>query len=246
MSESLHVVRAGTGPRVLFVHGSATDHATWLLQLTTLPARLAMTAYDRRSTGTVDGEAADAATLFEPGMVVCGSSFGAVIALELARARPADVRGLVLIEPPMAPSDDARVQSVAFLDEYDRLVAEDGGEAAAEMFLRTVLGDDAYERMPLGFRARARSKWRQIRADSGALLAHRPRYAELRALAVPCLLLGGERSAPYFAETLDALAAVLPRARREVVAGAGHMLHAERFRAFGDLLVGFAERPEVA
>nr|HEX4312461.1 alpha/beta hydrolase [Kofleriaceae bacterium] len=229
---------------MLFVHGSATDHATWSLQLATLPTRLAMTAYDRRSTGTVAGEAADLATLVEPGVVLCGSSFGAVVALEVARARPADVRGLVLIEPPMGPADDRPVASSEFLADYDRLVDERGGEAAAEMFLRTVLGDAAFERMPLGFRARAQTKWREIRADSAALLAYRPRYDELARLDVPCLLVGGDRSASSFGATLAALAATLPRARREIVVGAGHMLHAERFRAFDELLVAFAERPE--
>ena len=34
--------------------------------------------------------------------------------------------------------------------------------------------------------------WPQIQADSAALLAYRPRYAELRGLATPTLLLGGD------------------------------------------------------
>ena len=58
---------------------------------------------------------------------------------------------------------------------------------------------------------------------------------------MPTLLLGGARSAPYFRPTLEALREHLPHARLEVVANAGHMLHAEASRRFADLLTSFAE-----
>ena len=102
-----------------------------------------------------------------------------------------------------------------------------------------MLGDAAFERMPRAFRSRATAKHAEIRSDSIALLAYRPRYAALRDLAVPTLLLGGERSAPYFRPTLDALAAALPDARLAIVPNAGHMLHADGFRRFGELLGEF-------
>jgi pimeloyl-ACP methyl ester carboxylesterase len=73
-----------------------------------------------------------------------------------------------------------------------------------------------------------------------ALLAYRPRYPELDALNIPVLLLGGELSLPNFRVTLDALAAALPDARLEIVAEAGHLLHAETPARFAELLVGFA------
>jgi pimeloyl-ACP methyl ester carboxylesterase len=247
MSAALHVVQFGAGPRVLFVHGSATDHATWLFQLTSLGDRIAMVAYDRRSTGSVAGEVADAATLVEPGTIVCGSSFGAVVALALGCARPTDVRGLVLVEPPLdIVTGGAMLGTAEMLAAFDRRQADAGGEAAAELFLRTVLGDAPFDALPPGMRARSLAKWREIRADAAALVAYQPDRAALAALTVPCLLVGGDRSPAGFAAALTALAAVLPRARRATVHGAGHMLHAERFRAFGDLLAGFAERPDVA
>lgn len=240
----LYTVRSGTGPKVLFVHGSAADHATWGIQLATLKTKLEMIAYDRRSTPSVEREAADAATLADEHTVVCGSSYGAVVALELARTEK--IAGLVLIEPPMARADDAQVAAADFLADFDRALAEEGGPAAAELFLRTVLGSTAFERMPKTYRSRATAKFAEIRRDSAALIAYRPRYAELAKLDVPVLLLGGETSAPYFRPTLDALAMTLPRARREIVKGAGHMLHAEASRKFAELLVGFAASCVVA
>ncbi len=244
MSSALHVVRAGAGPRVLLVHGSAADRTTWSIQLATLRDRFELIAYDRRAGDlTVEDHAADAAELLgrEPGRaLVVGSSFGAVIALELIRTRPALCAGAVLIEPPMAASDDALSVPAAFLAEYERRIASDGGPAAAELFLRVVLGDEAYERIPEVFQDRSKAKWAEIRSDAAALIAYRPRYAELRGVAVPVLLVGGERSNAYFRPTLEALVAALPAARLEIVAGAGHMLHAEAHRRFGELVVAFA------
>ena len=244
MSSALHVVRAGSGPRVLLVHGSAADRTTWSIQLATLRDRFELIAYDRRAgDATVEDHAADAAGLLgrEPGRaLVVGSSFGAVVALELIRSRPALCAGAVLIEPPMAADGDALAIPAAFHAEYDRRLASDGGPAAAELVLRVVLGDAAYERIPEAFQDRSKAKWAEIRSDSAALIAYRPRYAELRGVAAPVLLLGGERSNAYFRPTLEALAAALPAARLEVVPGAGHMLHAEAHRRFAELLVAFA------
>jgi len=150
--------------------------------------------------------------------------------------------GRVFIEPPMAASDELAAASTAFLAEFDRREAAEGGPAAAEFFLRFVLGDSVYERIPRSFQDRSKAKHGQIRSDSGALIAYRPRYHDLASVTTPVLLLGGDRSATYFRATLDALLASLPNARLEVVANAGHMLHAEASRRFAELLVAFAEQ----
>lgn len=246
MSVGLHVVRAGVGPRILLIHGSAADHATWSIQLASpLRDRFGLLAYDRRAGAhSVEDHADDAARLLaeepgEPGLVV-GSSFGAVIALDLLRRHPMSCRGAVLIEPPMAASDEVPAAPMAFLGEFDRRAAEQGGPAAAEYFLRFVLGDVSYDRIPQLFQDRSKSKFAQIRDDSAALIAYRPRYAELAGVTAPVLLLGGERSAPYFRPTLAALQAVLPRARLEIVPAAGHMLQAEAHRRFTELVTQFA------
>jgi pimeloyl-ACP methyl ester carboxylesterase len=247
MSSPAAVVRVGHGPRMLLIHGSAADHTTWSIQLASpLRERFTLIAYDRKVHATVEQHAADAATILDGDRaLVVGSSFGSVIALELVRTRPDLCAAAVLVEPPMAADDERPAAPVAFLAEYDRRAAEQGGPAAAELFLRTVLGDAAFERMPRAYQERGTSKHAEIRADSAALIAYRPRYAELAAVQVPALLLGGDRSAAYFRPTLDALLAALPRARLEIISGAGHMLHAEAHRRFAELVTAFAAEQQI-
>lgn len=250
----LNVVAEGEGAPLLLIHGSAADHTTWSIQLTTLRRHVRMVTWDRRghdrsplppgvTSFTVEEHAADAALLVERELggsaFVCGSSFGGVVALELARSRPELVRGAVLIEPPLRPNDAERGLPEAFLLQMAQIEEAEGGPAAAEYFLRSVLGDTAFERMPRRYQERSKSFWRQIGQDCAALAAYEVRYPALASVQIPVLLLGGERSAPPFRPTLEALYASLPNAALEIVPGAGHMLHAEAHRLFGERLLRF-------
>ncbi len=228
-------------PRVVLVHGSATDHTTWSIQLGSgLKDQFDLVARDRDFTkASVAEHATDLVSQIDDRVILVGSSFGAVIALELARTRPDLVLGAVLIEPPMR-ADEADTTQRQFHAELERRVVADGGPAAGEFFLEFVLGDEAYARIPPAFRERSKARWADIVSDSRALVAYEPRYAELRACAVPVLLLGGSRSAPLFGRTLAALAAALPDAESVTIPNAGHMLHAEAPRRFAELLIGFA------
>jgi pimeloyl-ACP methyl ester carboxylesterase len=93
--------------------------------------------------------------------------------------------------------------------------------------------------MPRAYQERSKALWAQIRADSAALIAYQPRYAELASVQMPVQLLGGGRSAPYFRPTLEALLGALPDARLEVIAPVGHMLHAEAHQRFAEVVRGF-------
>lgn len=239
------MVRAGVGPRLLMIHGSAADHTTWSIQLARgLKERFSLIAYDRReSAASIEEHADDAVAVLGDDLtpaILVGSSFGAVVALDVLRRHGARCAGAVMIEPPMPATDDLPAAPTAFLAEFDRTVETRGGPAAGAVFLKTVLGEAAFARIPTAFLERSTAKWAQIRADSVALIAYRPRYAELRAITTPVQLVGGERSASYFRPTLDALVAALPDARLEIIPGAGHMLHAEAHRRFSDVVTQFA------
>lgn len=259
MSSPLHVVRQGAGPLVVLVHGSATDHATWSIQLAgKLGERVRLVAYDRRGAGrselppgvaflSVEEHAAELAALCEAErahageqVLVVGSSFGGVVVLELARARPPWLDGVVLLEPPLPPHDDAPDAQGELLAELDRIAEGEGAPAAAERFLRTVLGDVAWGKLPRAFQERSKSFWPQIRGDCHALASYRVRYGSLGAITTPALLLAGDRSAPYFRPTIEALARALGDAAMDVIPGAGHMMQAEAPRGFHERLLRFA------
>ena len=253
-TDDLRVVRRGTGSPVLLVHGSAADHTTWMGQLVRTPDGLAVIAYDRRGgesapfppgeVPTTERHADDAIALIHRcgrPVIVCGSSYGAVIALQVARRAPDRVAGLVLCEPPLPPSELVPGAPPGFGCAFDRLVATAGGEVAAEMFLRAVLGHAAFEAITPRMRSTLCGMWRQIRADMIALARTRLRHTELRTeVPQPCLLLGGELSPSYYAASLDALERALPDTRRAVVPAAGHAMQIDNHRAFNDLLLGFA------
>ncbi len=249
---ALHLQRRGAGPAVLFIHGSAADHTTWAMQAA-LAASLELVTYDRRGSGAsppapagvrVEDHAADAAVLIDEQLgggpvLVCGSSFGAVVSLELARSRPELVRGLVLCEPPMPCHDDLPAMPQGFGCAFDARVATLGGEAGGAFFLQLVLGP-AYDCLPARYQARAAGEWRAIRADCLALQRYRPRYRELGAVVMPVLLVAGERSVGHFDATIDSLQLHLPDARLVTLPRAGHMMQAERFRLFNNYLAEFA------
>src|SRR5450432_1349470 len=126
---TLDVVRVGTGPALILVHGSATDHTAWALQLSSpLRDRFELVAVDRSRTATTVEDHAHPLAELGRGIYV-GSSFGAVCVLELARTRPELVAGMVLIEPPMAASDDV-IAGAGFFAEFERRIATDGGPSA--------------------------------------------------------------------------------------------------------------------
>ena len=218
-----------------------------------------MLAYDRRGAGksplpdgvpfvSIEDHAAELRALIETELadgeraLVVGSSCGAVVVLELARLPPTWLASVVLIEPPLPPADDAPDVQGQFLVELARRAETDGPPAAAEHFLRTVLGDAAWARLPRAFQERSKGFWPQIRGDCHALAAYRVRYASLAAITTPALLLAGDRSAPYFRPTIDALVGALGAATAEVVPGAGHMMQAEAPRGFHERLLRFAEQ----
>lgn len=232
----------GHGPAVLLVHGTAADRSTWALQRPLLRQGLRLLRYDRRGVSSplppgrealgLAEHAEDAARIAEalaPGerVLACGSSFGAVVVLELLKARPDLVAGALLMEPPIPPSDAARLLAPDFLARFDARRAEHGGEAASELFLRYVLGDAAFEAVEPALWTRALARWPAIRQDIVSLSAHRVDYAALARVEVPVLLLGATRSRAWYADALDALERTLPHAQRDTVPDAGHLMQAD-------------------
>jgi pimeloyl-ACP methyl ester carboxylesterase len=220
-----------------------------------LADRLRVTCYHRRGTprwpgpgesgpDSVEAQAADLAEL-AAGLAggapvhLFGASFGAVVALALARLRPELVRSAALFEPATAGGGEAPAATTALLGNFEHWLGRGEPERAAEQFHRRVLSDAVWRRLSPSAQARARGQWRQIHGDLVATVAYRIAHAELCAIGVPILLLRGGRSPATFEAPLQALAAALPRARRGTLERAGHQTFVSAWGELAEALAKF-------
>lgn len=161
---------------------------------------------------------------------VVGHSYGGLVALTLARRHTDRVRSLavydpvafgVLRDPPDAVglADLARAESnPVFTDE-----ATGGSEPWMEAFVDYWNGPGAWRALPASSREQFLRVGRKVFREVSSLMGDATGPAAYAQLDVPALVLGGERSPAAARRVTELLAAALPRARREVVAGAGHM-----------------------
>ena len=223
----LAVERVGDGPPILFVHGDIVGPSlTWRKQrelserwTLIIPSRPGFGASPPLERNDFEVEAPMFAELLGEGAHLVGHSYGAVIALLAASARPEAVRSLTVSEPGCL-----RVaQGTAAVDEMiangERLFAH-AESIPAEDFLRLFRGgagsafgtpDELPEGLLRGVELlkRERPPWE---ADVP--------LERLAAADFPILVLSGGHS-PAFEAVCDALADALS-ADREVIAGRGH------------------------
>ncbi|MEJ7799086.1 MAG: alpha/beta hydrolase [Ilumatobacter sp.] len=164
---------ATTGPpdraHVVLVHGSL-DRSAGLLKLSRrLDERFRVTRYDRRGYGRssphpgpfgIDRQVADLIGVLESvdraarPRVVVGHSYGGNVALALAAHHPELVDGVVTYETPLSwrpwwPGTSAGADVVALqADPHE----------AAERFMRRLIGDERWERLPPSTRGSRRSE----------------------------------------------------------------------------------------
>ncbi|MFI6448949.1 alpha/beta fold hydrolase [Kitasatospora sp. NPDC050543] len=240
---SLYYELRGTGPSVVLVHGSWSDADNWARVVPGLAEQCTVVTYDRRghsrsedplTQGSVHEDAADLAGLIEElGLApafVCGNSYGSLITLRLAAARPDLVRGIAVHEPPgmalLLEDPDLRpiAEGVAARLAPVRDLLERGEPAAAaELFVETVaFGPGAWAQLPAPVRhtfIRNAPTYLDEMRDPDALdvdLAALGRFNE------PALLTQSDDSPPIFAAVLDMIDLALPKAERHLYLDAGH------------------------
>jgi pimeloyl-ACP methyl ester carboxylesterase len=235
----------GDGPPVVLVHGTATARTVWRETTEALAAGGAARtiAYDRRAYGdsgapepyggtTVGEQADDLAELIEAldaaPATVCGHELGALACLDLVARHPRLVERAVLIEPPMLWLVADGTDAVGELREAVARGAREKGAAGAVRAYLEATGGPEIERLlgPERMEA-AQASPRAFAADLAAAASWAGGRKELGALETPVTLVTGTRSAPVRREATEALAAMIPGARVEVV-DSGHFAHLER------------------
>lgn len=218
-------------PHVVLVHGSL-DRSAGLLKLSRrLDDRFRVSRYDRRGYGRSrphDGPFAmseqiadlvavvEAATDAAPPCIVVGHSYGGNVGLAAAERRPELVAGVVTYESPLSwepwwPHDSAGGNAMAWRDDP---------EEAAERFMRRLIGDDRWDRLPPSSRAARRAEGVAMIGELADLRQHPPWSAD--AVRVPVLAMHGEFGRDHHRAGTRALSAMLPDAELQVVEGAHH------------------------
>jgi len=163
--------------------------------------------------------ALDAAKVDRP--VVFGHSFGALVALEFAARHPERAAAVVAYEPPyLAVAAPALFARLGYVGEAVAIAYAGGGRAAAaQLFVRTVAGDDAWDRLGPGHQALLEAEGAGALADTSMADLD---LAGLARIACPVVLATGGASDDFYAAIADSLAGVIPGSRRVVLPGLRH------------------------
>lgn len=252
----LYYEETGTGPAILLVPPSGATAATWGC----LPSELAgsgrVISYDRRgytrSPGAVVRSAAvhtaDAAALLEaldaaPATMV-GTSAGATIALDVAVRRPELVHAVVVHEAAWRALRHPDVSGLAALARMQWLVSRGRDADAVDVLLRWVYSDrnggSTWDAFPAEWRQIARDNAPSVIADLRASMGTYPRRIELARLGCPVVCTYGSRSRPYMRAVMASLAAAIPDARLQSIAGAAHAVPFDAPHAFAQVIADTA------
>lgn len=232
---ALHVVTRepieegpGTGRRIVLVHGSM-DRASSFSRLTSRLRDFTVVTYDRR--GYAGSAALGPAESFEDQVadlvsvldgtpaIVFGHSFGGNVVLAAAAAHPDLVPAAVVWEAPQPWVDWwPRASASASVG-----LAEVEPEEQAEWFMRRVVGERVWDRLPESTRRQRRAEGPALQAEISSLVS-RPVF-EAEDVKVPVLVGRGGQSRPHHRRCSRELVASLARAELVEIPDAGHGAH---------------------
>jgi pimeloyl-ACP methyl ester carboxylesterase len=225
--------RLGSGPAIVFVHGSVSTHTDWMPVARLLADRFTCFAMDRRGRAksgegvgpySIEREYEDIEamlTVAGPDAALVAHSYGAICALETAMRHP--VPRLVLYEPPLPVGGLIAGENLA---PYVSAIEEGDLDRALEW------GLDRFPRMPAKTIAQLRTSkaWPRLRVLAKSWIrelvemdAHSADVEPYRTLSCPSLLLAGSVSPEHpMLDAARALAGVLPGVCFEWLPGQGH------------------------
>jgi pimeloyl-ACP methyl ester carboxylesterase len=226
---------AGEGPGVVLVHGTM-DRSSSFGRVRKALADMHVARYDRRgyarsmALGPPESFQQQVDDLVDvigwlvgdgPPPVVFGHSYGGTVALAAAAEAPERLAGVVAFEAPLPwmdwwPSGSAGAAAVASADD-----PEDAGES----FMRRMVGDQRWERLPRRTREARRAEGPTMVAELAQLRPPHPPPFELTSIRVPVLTAHGTEGAAHHGEATRAVAETVPGADLEVVQGSGHGVH---------------------
>ena len=233
---SSHVWHAIAGDQhdglpIVLIHGSL-DRSAGLLKLSRrLDATFRVTRYDRRGYGRsmphtgpfgMEQQVADLVGVLdqtgaaERRCLLVGHSYGGNVALACADRHPERVAAVVTFESPVSwepwwPGGSAGGDAVAWSHDP---------EEAAERFMRRLIGDERWDRLPASTRRARRQEGPAMIGELSDLRQHSP-WSPTR-ITVPVLAMYGEHGKPHHRAGAEWLGEQLADVEVRQVAGAHH------------------------
>jgi pimeloyl-ACP methyl ester carboxylesterase len=252
----LHYVERGKGVAVLFVHGTLGDYSVWDAQLGPFAQTYRAVAYSRRynypNTTKLQPkhsavvEADDLAALIKKldlGKVhIVGHSYGGYTALFLGVAHPELVRTLTLAEPPIVWTGDPVPHAKKQVIRQARTAFAKGDTEGAVRAVVDSSREGTYDKIPEPLRKLVLRNTRELEA----LVTSENMYPALerdavRKLAVPTLLLSGEKSPPSQESIDKELERLLPEKTRQrvIIRDADHGMWFQQPEAYRKAMLEF-------
>jgi esterase len=233
----LYYEEHGSEAPIVCIHGTSSSALVWGAAVDELARLGRAIVYDRRGctrsqrpqpyvVTSVPEHGDDAAALLDAleatPAVVIGRSYGGEIAIDLALRYPDRVRALVLLEPAILSLSASGPKYAEELHERLKATAAQSVDKVAEVFLRNVAGDAAWEQFPEPAK-------RMFTANGPAILAElaggplQVGLDQLATISHPTLLVASSDSPSVFREVTDAMASAIPNCRTALVPG-GHLI----------------------
>lgn len=244
--------REGSGPALLLVHGGLCDHLSWYFVAPLLARHFTVWTFDRRAHGRsgntlphavareVEDISAALAAIGEPAHLL-GHSAGAILVLKAAEHH-ADLRSLILYEPPFVVEGSRRRPEPGVLHAMEELLAAGDPDAALRIAMRETvdLSDAEMDAM------QASPGWDHLRAAASAIpydwkiWDERLDPDQLGRMRTRALVLMGSESPAWIRAGTEAVLAALPNAALVVLQGQGHSAMVTAPEQFADEVVSFA------
>ncbi|MEP4378464.1 MAG: alpha/beta fold hydrolase [Alphaproteobacteria bacterium] len=250
----MHMVEAGDGPPLTFIHGLGWDEQMWVPALERYSGSYRCIAGDSRGHGLSsqpagpytmaqfadDWAGALASVSALPGCVV-GLSQGGMVAQALATRAPHLIDALVLV----STTCKADPQTAANMSERLESMHQTGARAGAEIAATSIFSEGFRAANPGYIEAFIDARAAQPQAPLISAMAALQDFdysAGLEALDIPTLVISGSEDALTPPDAVREVADHIPGAELVEMPGAGHIIPAEQPEAFYAIIDRFLSR----
>lgn len=263
----IHYISMGEGECIVFVHGAQEDYRMFLPQLEALQNKYRLISYSRRynypnnndlqDQYNVRSEARDLEALInhlDQPIHLVGHSYGGLIAMELAIAKPELIHSLILSEPALV---DWLPQFPDCAHWHDSVMINLNGKVRAAFMTRDTTnilkaifeffaGADLQHKVPVSVLESLKSNLLEMKALVYAENGFEARrQEELQSLDKPIMTITTAQTMPMLQCTNKHLVELLPKATHHLLDEAGHELWITHSPVMTDILDKFIEEIRV-